>query len=49
LADPKHGAALRIPADFIIKRDGTLAAARYGKYVSDSMPFNEAEQVLRSL
>jgi thioredoxin-dependent peroxiredoxin len=47
--DPKHGAALRIPADFIIARTGKLAAARYGGFVSDSMPFDEAENVLKGI
>lgn len=49
LSDPKHGASLRIPADFIVARDGTLAAARYGGFVSDSMPFDEAEATLKAL
>ena len=48
-SDPKHGAALTIPADFIIKQDGTLAVARYGGFVSDSIPFAEAEAALKNL
>ena len=47
--DPKHGAALRIPADFIIAKDGTLAVARYGGFVSDSIPFDDADAALRAL
>lgn len=47
--DPKHGASLRIPADFIVKKDGTLAVARYGGFVSDSLPFEEADAALKAL
>jgi thioredoxin-dependent peroxiredoxin len=48
-SDPKHGAALRIPGDFIIGRDGTLRVARYGSFVSDSIPFDEAEAALKAV
>lgn len=44
--DPKHGAALRIPADFIIEPSGALKVARYGAFVSDSIPFDDAEKAL---
>ncbi len=47
--DPKHGASLRIPADFIVKQDGTLAVARYGDFVSDSIPFDDADAALKAL
>jgi peroxiredoxin Q/BCP len=49
LSDPHHGAALRIPGDFIIDKKGNLAVARYGGFISDSIPFDEADNVLSAL
>jgi len=48
--DPHHGAGLKIPADFIVDpASGNLKVARYGKYLGDSIPFDDAEAALKLL
>jgi len=48
--DPHHGAGLKIPADFIVDpTTGKLRVARYGNYLGDSIPFDDAEVVLKAL
>ena len=42
----KDGGALRIPADFIVDRDGLIRTARYGVDVADSIPFADADAAL---
>lgn len=37
---PKDGAALRVPADFVIGEDGRLTLAHYGATVADSVRFD---------
>lgn len=46
---PKDGAALRVPADFIIAPDGSLKTTRYGSHVGDSIPFDEAHAAIAEL
>ncbi len=46
LVSPKDGAALRVPADFLIDRQGILEVARYGSHISDHIPFEEIDAFL---
>ncbi len=43
---PKDGAALRVPADFIIAPGGMIALAFYGRDVSESVPFADVQRLL---
>ncbi|MEZ0229272.1 MAG: peroxiredoxin-like family protein [Planctomycetota bacterium] len=37
----KEGSATRIPADFLIDADGTIARAYYGKVIADHIPLDD--------
>jgi peroxiredoxin len=43
---PKDGAALRVPADFVIDPTGAITMAFYGSNVSESVPFDTVGKVL---
>ncbi len=43
---PRDGGALRVPADFLIDRQGVLKLCRYGKNIGDSIPTPDVEAFL---
>ena len=43
LAGGITGNIFRMPADFLIRPDGTIAVAHYGKEIGDHLPFAEVE------
>jgi len=44
----KHGSLLRIPADFLIEADGTIAETFYGKDIGDHIPFERVDAFVAS-
>lgn len=42
------GPVQRVPADFLIDRDGSIAVAHYGRDIGDHLPIDEIEAWLRS-
>lgn len=47
LPGPPDGSATRVPGDFLIRPDGTLADAFYGKVIADHIPFERVEAFAR--
>jgi peroxiredoxin len=44
----KHGTLTRIPADFLIDGEGTIADAYYGRDIGDHIPFERVDDFARS-
>jgi hypothetical protein len=48
LAFKKHGTLTRIPADFLIDGEGTIADAYYGREIGDHIPYERDDDFARS-